>query len=84
MNDNTEIKLNWGQYWNFTEEEVKTATENVIVIKNKILQLHDKIDKANDFNKPDPEIKKKIREQINRLEMSKECIKYYYKLDINI
>ena len=80
MNDNTEIKLNWGQYWNFTEEEVKTATENVIVIKSKILQLHEKIDKANDFNKPDPEIKKKI----NRLEMSKECIKYYYKLDINI
>ena len=81
MSGDTEFKLNWGQYWNFTEEEVKTATENIIIIKSKILQLHEKIDKANDFNKPDEEIKKKIREQINRLEMSKECIKYYYKLD---
>ena len=58
MSDNTEIKLNWGQYWNFTEEEVKTATENVIVIKSKILQLHEKIDKANDFNNLIQKLKK--------------------------
>jgi len=84
MSDEKELTLTWGQYFNFTEKEIKTATENVIVIKNKILQLHEKLEKyKKDFKEGQYEDeKKKIKSQIDRLEMSKECIKYYYKLEI--
>lgn len=78
MKDNNNIKLSWGQYWSFTEEEIMKATENVITIKSKILQLHDKLKKVVPL---DEEIKIKINNQIDRLQMSKECIKYYYKLE---
>jgi hypothetical protein len=86
------IDLTWGQYFNFTEKEIKTATENVIIIKNKILQLHDKLEgikklqknkNFKNFNEDECENdKKKLQSQMDRLEMSKECIKYYYKLEI--
>lgn len=84
MSDEKELTLTWGQYFNFTEKEIRTATENVIVIKNKILQLHEKLQKyKKDFKEGQHEDeKKKIQSQIDRLEMSKECIKYYYKLEI--
>ena len=84
MSDEKELTLTWGQYFNFTEKEIKTATENVIVIKNKILQLHEKLEKyKKDFKEGQYEDeKKKKKSQIDRLEMSKECIKYYYKLEI--
>jgi len=77
-----EISLSWGQYFNFTSEEIETATQNVIIIKNKILQLQEKLEKLKNPNEEDFKEKKKIKSQIDRLEMSKECIKYYYKLEI--
>tara|TARA_R100001015_G_C4635060_1_gene203320 strand:- start:6679 stop:6939 length:261 start_codon:yes stop_codon:yes gene_type:complete len=84
MSENKDFTLTWGQYFNFTEKEILTATENVIVIKNKILQLHEKLEKyKKDFKNGEyEEEKKKIKSQMDRLEMSKECIKYYYKLEI--
>jgi ribosomal protein S15P/S13E len=84
MSEKKDLSLTWGQYFNFTEKEILTATENVIVIKNKILQLHEKLEKyKKDFKNGEyEEEKKKIKSQMDRLEMSKECIKYYYKLEI--
>tara|TARA_Y100000004_G_C8661033_1_gene305205 strand:- start:27 stop:281 length:255 start_codon:yes stop_codon:yes gene_type:complete len=82
MTETKDITLTWGQYFNFTEKEIMNATENVIIIKNKILQLHEKLEKLKDFKNPNEEEKKKLKSQMDRLEMSKECIKYYYKLDI--
>lgn len=82
MTDKKDFTLTWGQYFNFTEKEIMNATENVIIIKNKILQLHEKLEKLKDFKNPNEEEKKKLKSQMDRLEMSKECIKYYYKLDI--
>ena len=84
MSEKNDLTLTWGQYFNFTEKEILTATENVIVIKNKILQLHEKLEKyKKDFKNGEyEEEKKKIKSQMDRLEMSKECIKYYYKLEI--
>ena len=82
MTETKDITLTWGQYFNFTEKEIMNATENVIIIKNKILQLHEKLEKLKDFKHPNEEEKKKLKSQMDRLEMSKECIKYYYKLEI--
>ena len=67
------IILNWKQYFNgFTKKEIYEADYNVIIIKSKILQLIDKPETI------------PIIEEINRLELSKKCIKSYYSLDINL
>jgi len=67
------IELNWKQYFNgFTKKEIYDADYNVIIIKSKILQLIDKPETI------------PIIEEINRLELSKKCIKSYYSLDINL
>jgi len=67
------IELNWKQYFNgFTKKEIYEADYNVIIIKSKILQLIDKPETI------------PIIEEINRLELSKKCIKSYYSLDINL
>ena len=68
------MSLTWGQYCNgFTIEEIDKATQNVILLKEKILQLKEK-NLLNDNNKD------KVNDLIDRLEMSKNCIKYYYGL----
>tara|TARA_R110001632_G_scaffold154773_1_gene272918 strand:- start:7110 stop:7328 length:219 start_codon:yes stop_codon:yes gene_type:complete len=72
------MSLTWGQYFNFTVEEIDQATYNVIKIKDKILELNEKL-KTTDTDK-----KININDCIERLEMSKECIKYYYGLKIQI
>ena len=72
------MTLSWGQYCNgFTIEEIDKATKNVLLLKEKIIQLNEKC-LLNDTNKD------KINDLIERLEMSKNCIKYYYGLSINI
>ena len=70
--------MNYYQYYYFSVEDIDNATYNVIKIKEKILQLHEKLTNATDDKK------KSIQENIDRLNMSKECIKYYYDLDINL
>ena len=86
------MTLSWYQYCNFNEEEIENANKNVIIIKDKILQLTEKIEnikeleKNKNFKNPNEEEckleKLKLQTHINRLEMSKECIKYYYNLSI--
>lgn len=73
-----ELELSWKQYLFFTKKEIYNATDNVITLKNKILQLY--ISKGRTNLETD---KMKIQKMIDRLEMSKECIKTYYKIEIN-
>jgi|TARA_R110000796_G_scaffold66583_3_gene153089 hypothetical protein len=74
-----EIKLSWGQYWSFTKGEIYTAVESVLTIKSKILQLETTKEKV-----LLEEDKKILQKKIDRLEMSKECIKHYYKIELNL
>ena len=81
----SEIKLTWGQWYSgFTIEQIEEATGNVLTIKNKILQLREKLDKLNDFKSATQEQKDTLNNQIKRLEMSKECIKEKYGIDLLI
>ena len=78
-----EIILTWGQYWaGFSKEQIQEATGNVLTIKNKILQLHEKLEKLDDFKTASQDQKDTLTNQIKRLEMSKECIKEKYGLDL--
>ena len=70
--------MNYYQSYYFSIEDIDNATYNVIKIKEKILQLNDKLTNTTDDKK------KNIQENIDRLIMSKDCIKYYYNLDINL
>lgn len=73
------MTISWGQWYNgFSVEKIDQATYNVIKIKEKILDLNKKLETAED------EKKVHINDCIERLEMSKECIKYYYGLDIKL
>jgi hypothetical protein len=68
-----EIVLSWTQYFNgFTQQQIYDANSSVIIIKQKILEL-----KSKEETIP-------IMEQIKRLEISKNCIKNYYSLEINL
>ena len=82
MEDIKDINLNWSQYLYFTKEQIKNAELNIICIKSKILKLHDKLDKLGDFKSKSNDEVEDIKRRINMLNMSKECIKYYYKIDI--
>lgn len=66
------------QYYYFSEEEIEKANINVIKIKEKIIELVNKLDNVNEIKKI------KIQETIDRLIMSKDCIKYYYGLEIKL
>ena len=71
------MTISWGQWYNgFSVEKIDQATYNVIKIKDKILELTKKLETVEDDKKVG------IKDTIERLEMSKECIKYYYGLDI--
>ena len=64
------MTITWKQYYNgFTEEDIDKAKYNVIKITEKMIELHNKINEEN---------KHKIKEVIDRLQMSRECIEYYY------
>ena len=74
------MAITWGQYYNgFSIDTIDKATYNVIKIKEEILELHKKLETENEVDKI-----AKIGELMGRLEMSKECIKYYYGLEINL
>jgi predicted RNA-binding protein with EMAP domain len=83
------MTLSWKQYCYFSVEEIDQATYNVIKIKEKILELNDKLKTTDDNKNAFEKAKAKqnivnINDCIERLEMSKECIKYYYGLVINL
>jgi D-hexose-6-phosphate mutarotase len=70
--------MNYYQYFYFSVEDIDKATYNVIKIKDKIIELHNKLENVEEDKKVN------INDTIDRLEMSKECIKNYYNLDINL
>jgi hypothetical protein len=71
-----ELNLTWYQYRNFTKEEVFNAKGFVYRIKDRILTLHQRKEL---ITTSEDEIKK-INGNLELLEVSKECIKYYYGL----
>lgn len=73
-----EIILTWGQTLNgFTKEMIQDATGNVYNIKDRILNLKQRLELVND-----PSQISKIERNLKCLEMSKESIIYYYGLNI--
>lgn len=70
----TPTPISWGQSYYFYPEQIQSALTNVQFIENKIKELEKKKFK-------DPALKDKQRSHIDRLIMSKDCIKYYYKLE---
>ena len=74
------MAITWGQYYNgFSIDTIDKATYNVIKIKEKILELNKKLETEKEVGKI-----AQTKELIDRLEMSKECIIYYYGLEINL
>ena len=70
--------MNYYQSYYFTEVEIEEANNNLIIIQDKIKQLDSKL---NDKSKSLSHIEiDRITKSINRLNMSKNCIKYYYNI----
>ena len=70
--------MNYYQYYYFTEKELENVNNNLIIICNKITELDNKL---NDKSKSLSEIEiNRITKSIDRLNMSKKCIKYYYNI----
>ena len=70
--------MNYYQYYYFTEKEIEEVNNNLVVISDKIKQLDNKL---NDKNKSLSTIETdRILKSIKRLNMSKNCIKYYYNI----
>ena len=70
--------MNYYQVYYFTEEQIEEANNNLIIISDKIKQLDTKL---NDKNKSLSTIEMdRILKSIKRLNMSKDCIKYYYNI----
>ena len=70
--------MNYYQSYYFTEEEIEQVNNNLIIIQDKIKQLDSKL---NDTSKSLSHIEiDRITKSINRLNMSKNCIKYYYNI----
>ena len=70
--------MNYYQAYYFTEEQIEEANNNLIIISDKIKQLDTKL---NDKNKSLSTIEMdRILKSIKRLNMSKDCIKYYYNI----
>ncbi len=70
--------MNYYQAYYFTEEQIEEANNNLIIISDKIKQLDTKL---NDKNKSLSTIEMdRILKSIRRLNMSKDCIKYYYNI----
>tara|TARA_A100001201_G_scaffold114457_1_gene98112 strand:- start:639 stop:851 length:213 start_codon:yes stop_codon:yes gene_type:complete len=70
--------MNYYQYYYFTEKELENVNNNLIIICNKIKELDNKL---NDKSKSLSEIEiNRITKSIDRLNMSKKCIKYYYNI----
>jgi|TARA_R100000479_G_C6356972_1_gene191458 uncharacterized protein YpbB len=79
------IVLTWSQWYNgFTKEQIEEATCNVLTIKNKILQISEKLDKLNDYKSATDDQKNSLKNQIKRLEMSKDCIIEKYGINLLI
>jgi tetrahydromethanopterin S-methyltransferase subunit B len=70
--------MNYYQTYYFTEEEIEQVNNNLMIINEKVKQLDNKL---NDKSKSLSTIENdRISKSINRLNMSKKCIKYYYNI----
>ncbi len=70
--------MNYYQLYYFSEVEIEKANNNLIIISDKIKQLDSKRNNKN-LNLTMAEINK-MSMAIERLKMSKSCIKYYYNI----
>ena len=70
------MSLSWNQYYYFTVDEIENVKLNLLKIKQDIDELNKKLE-TNDLDD-----KISIIEDIERLEMSKKCINYYYGLNM--
>lgn len=61
----------------FNQEDIDIANKNIDFIEKKIKEIGLKMNR----NHEDDKILLKQQSHINRLTMSKDCIKYYYKID---
>jgi len=70
--------MNYYQSYYFTEIEIEEVNNNIMIINEKIKQLETKL---NDKTKSLSQIEyDRINRSINRLNMSKKCIIYYYSI----
>lgn len=69
--------MNYYQYYYFTEEELENVNNNLIIICNKIKELDNKLNNNKSLS---PIEINRITKSIDRLNMSKKCIKYYYNI----
>ena len=70
--------MNYYQYIYFSDIELEEANNNLIIILDKICSLKIKLD---DKTKTlDPIQINRIEKSIDRLQMSRSCIKYYYNI----
>tara|TARA_R110000851_G_scaffold291101_1_gene445381 strand:+ start:950 stop:1162 length:213 start_codon:yes stop_codon:yes gene_type:complete len=70
--------MNYYQLYYFSDLEIEKANNNLIIISDKIKQLDSKLNNKN-LNLTMVEINK-MSMAIERLKMSKSCIKYYYNI----
>ena len=70
--------MNYYQLYYFSDLEIEKANNNLIIISDKIKQLDSKLNNKN-LNLTVAEINK-MSMGIERLKMSKSCIKYYYNI----
>lgn len=70
--------MNYYQLYYFSDLEIEKANNNLIIISDKIKQLDSKLNNKN-LNLTMAEINK-MSMSIERLKMSKSCIKYYYNI----
>ena len=68
--------MNYYQSYYFSEEEIERASNNLIIIQDKIKKLDDKLNNKS-LSLSLAEINR-ITMGIERLKMSKMCIRYYY------
>ena len=71
------MSLTYYQSIYFNQEDIDNAKNNIEFIEKKIKEISLKMAKAHE----DDKILLKQQSHINRLTMSKDCIKYYYKID---
>jgi len=73
-----DLILTWGQTLNgFTKQIIQEATGNVYNIKDRIINLKQRLELVNNESQIN-----KIERNLKCLEMSKESIIYYYGLDV--
>jgi hypothetical protein len=69
--------MNYYQLYYFSDIEIEKANNNLIIIQDKIKQLDHKLNTKSNLSMAEIN---RISLSIDRLKMSKTCIKYYYNI----